>query len=154
MKNALVVFLFALVAGFFPRAQASVENSVEKSADERTRIRISKATLEKYSRPSSILKAVSLKTVEGLDDEMTCVRITEIRDKSFQDLYKARVGDCISEVRIFHPDRQGFSSDIYPITSPIDAVVVFKGLHGAARVDIDFQRKNKLVPVTYVADAD
>lgn len=150
MKITMVLFLFALIAGVIPQAHASVE----PAGDERTRIRISKATLEKYSRPSSILRALTLKPVLGADDEVACVRITEIRDKSFQELYKARVGDCISEVRIFHPDRQGFSSDIYPITSPIDAVVVFKGLHGAARVDIDFQRKNKLVPVTYVADMD
>ena len=154
MENIIRFLLLVLVLGVVssPSAWSATSGFSAPEGAKRTRIKLQKDALGKFGRPSALMQAISLEPVLNSNDEVACMRISEIRDAAVGQIYKARVGDCLSEVRIFHNDRTGISSDVYPVYSETDAMVLYKDLIGAQRVDVDLKRNDKIVLMTYVVD--
>lgn len=154
MKNITLIFIVMLTLGLLNIAalQAAVSENSAPVGQKRTRIKIQKDAAGKFDRPSALMQAISLQPVMNAKDEVACMQISEIRDPAVRDIYKARVGDCLSEVRIYHHGRQGISSDVYPVYSETDAMVLYKDLIGAQRVDVDLKRNDKIVSMTYIVE--
>lgn len=152
--QTIVIALLGLSVVIEARAQVDSQASRNSAptGQKRTQIRLQKEAVGKFNRPSALMRAISLQPVLNANDEVACMRISEIRDPMVREIYKARVGDCLSEIRIFHHSRQGLSSDLYRVDSATDALVLYKDLIGAQRVDIDLKRNDKIVSMSYVVE--
>ncbi|CAN5612348.1 hypothetical protein BH10BDE1_BH10BDE1_33780 [soil metagenome] len=118
----------------------------------RTEVKVSEEIQLKFRSPSDLLQMVTLTPLVDANDEVTCVQISEIRDPIVHKVLKARVGDCLKEVSIFREGRDGMIKEVYPVLSATDALLLYKDLNGASRIEINLQRDHKTVAMTYVVN--
>ncbi len=142
----------SILTALFLLTFAGPAHAVKIPDSKRTEVLVSEKLRVKFRQPSELLKMVRLTPILNDADEVTCVEISEIRDPVIKDVLKARVGDCLTEVRIFREERNGMVTEVYPVLSATDAMLLYKDLHGASRVEIDLQRNKKTVPMTYVVN--
>lgn len=124
-----------------------------QAADSRTQIRISAKTRSKLKDLSQSLRMVELTPIVNDENEVVCLEISKILDKTVSEQLKAQTGDCFSEVVAYKKDAAGkVTSEKLPLLSPKDAMMLYQQLVGAHRIDIDLKRKKKPVLMTYLVD--
>ena len=117
----------------------------------RTEVRIPAKLRDRLKDLSQSLRMVELTPVADANDKVFCQELTKINDPLVRTQLKAEVGDRLSEVVAFKKDAEGKTVRVvFPILSAADAMMMYQGLLGATRIEIDLKRKKKTVAMTYI----
>lgn len=148
-KMALLLSIPVTLFLFTPAFAAKSPSMV---SSKRTEVKVSEEIRMKFRQPSELLRMVTLTPIIDENDDVTCVQISEIRDPVIRDVLQARVGDCLTEVSIFRDERNGTVKEVYPVLSATDAMLLYKDINGASKVEINLQRNKQTIPMTYVVN--
>jgi hypothetical protein len=152
MRMTKIALLLSIPIALLLANPAMASKSPELAAAKRTEVRVSEEIRMKFRQPSELLRMVTLTPILDENDEVRCVEIAEIRDPVIKDILKANVGDCLTEVSIYREERNGTVKEVYPVLSAVDALLLYKDINGASKVEVNLQRKKQLIPMTYVVN--
>lgn len=148
-----MAYIFPFIISFFViSGQSNAAGEMPLTA-KRIDVHISKADRSKFKDLAQSLQMASITPIINDNDEVICMSIGAIHDKSVSQTLKAEVGDCFSDVKVFKKSTGGkTTSETVSVLSPSDAMMLYSALVGASRVDVDLKRKKKIVPMTYLMD--